>query len=512
MRDHLTSSGRQSIVADPNSPVATKGQAAELQGRDTGPEPVSPDDGSGTDTQTKEGRSRTESMAFAQSILTSKRVLRDLAPQWLLDKWGRAQASPLGRRLARGVFWSVAGAFAGRGLALATSIITARILGKSGFGEFGIIQSTVQMFVTFAAFGMGVTATKHVAEFRQTDPERAGRIIGLSSLTSWLSGFGAALTLALFAPWLASHTLAAPHLAGALRLAAICLLFSVVSEAQIGTLSGFEAFRKRSTTQFIGALAGLPVSVAGVYWWGLLGAVWGFAASLALQVFLNFVALRQEARRAGVPISWRLSRGEFAVFCGFSLPTLLGAALYVPAMWIANAVMVNVPNGYGEMGIFNAADRWRTAIRFLPFLLSGVALPMLSSLQGKSNREKYNRVLVTNVKLSFGLAMAAAVPIALLSYWIMASYGHGFAEGRWVLITLAAVSVITATSWILGNALTSDGRVWVTFFLNLSWAAVLLSISWLLRFRGAQGLAYAYLAAESVRLACMWVVTKNRVG
>jgi O-antigen/teichoic acid export membrane protein len=450
-------------------------------------------------------------MALSQTILTSK-VVRDLAPRWLLDTWDRSQAPSLGKRLAHGVLWSAAGAFGGRGVALLTSVITARLLGKSGFGEFGIIQTTVLMFVTFATLGMGLTATKYIAEFRQTDPERAGRVIGLSSLISLLSGLGMAFALALFAPWLASHTLAAPHLAGALRLAALCLLFGVVSEAQTGTLSGFEAFRKRSTTQFVAGVAGFPFAVAGVYWWGLIGAVWGFAVSQALLVFLNFFALRQEARRAKVPISWRLSRGELAIFWGFSLPSLFGAAVYVPAMWVANAIMVNAPNGYAEMGIFNAADRWRTAIRLLPALLGGVALPMLSSLQGKSNRGKYNRVLLTNVKLSFGLAMGAAIPIALLAHWIMASYGHEFVEGQWVLVTLAAVSVISAASWILSNALASDGRVWVMFFLNFGWAAVLLLLCWLLRFRGAQGLAYAYLAAESAQLASMWAVMKNRPG
>ena len=45
-----------------------------------------------------------------------------------------------------------------------------------------MIQSTVGMFGVFAGFGLGLTATKHVAEFRQSDPERDGLIIGLSAL------------------------------------------------------------------------------------------------------------------------------------------------------------------------------------------------------------------------------------------------------------------------------------------------------------------------------------------
>jgi O-antigen/teichoic acid export membrane protein len=366
------------------------------------------------------------------------------------------------------------------------------------------------MFATFASFGMGLTATKHVAEYRETDPARAGRIIRMSSVVSWLSGACIALAMVAFAPWLAKHTLAAPQLTGALRVAAICLLFSVVNEAQLGALSGFEAFKRRSVIQFIAGLAGFPLAVAGVYWWGLIGALWGLTLSQALLVFLNFVGLRKEAQRNGVPIGWSLSRQELQVLWRFSLPTVIGAVVYVPAMWLANAIIVNTPNGYAEMGVFSAADRWRTAIRFLPTLLGGVALPMLSSLQRTSDQGRYYKVLWTNVKLSFSLSLAAAVPIALLAPWIMASYGHGFSEGRWVLVNLSAVSVITATSWVMGQILITEALMWSLFWLNLSWAGVLVLCCWLLRGRGAQGLATAYLVAEGLRLMCVFAIVRWR--
>jgi hypothetical protein len=66
--------------------------------------------------------------------------------------WDRLEASPLGYRLARGAFWSLAGTFISRGLSLIASIIVARMLGKVGFGELGIIQSTMGMFGVFAGF------------------------------------------------------------------------------------------------------------------------------------------------------------------------------------------------------------------------------------------------------------------------------------------------------------------------------------------------------------------------
>ena len=79
----------------------------------------------------------------------------------------RIEASKIGYRLAMGAFWSMAGAVISRGLMLAAWVLVARMLGKTGYGELGMIQSTVGMFGVFAGFGFGLTATKHVAEFYQ---------------------------------------------------------------------------------------------------------------------------------------------------------------------------------------------------------------------------------------------------------------------------------------------------------------------------------------------------------
>ena len=82
----------------------------------------------------------------------------------------------------------MAGAVISRGLMLAATVLVARMLGKTVYGELGMIQSTVGMFGVFAGFGLGLTATKHVAEFRQSDPDRAGRIINLSCLVAVFTG------------------------------------------------------------------------------------------------------------------------------------------------------------------------------------------------------------------------------------------------------------------------------------------------------------------------------------
>ena len=48
------------------------------------------------------------------------------------------------------MFWTFAGTVISRGLMFVATVAVARILGKTAYGELGMIQSTVGMFSVFA--------------------------------------------------------------------------------------------------------------------------------------------------------------------------------------------------------------------------------------------------------------------------------------------------------------------------------------------------------------------------
>ena len=84
--------------------------------------------------------------------MTVKSFVFACCPTFLRSALDRIENSPLGYRLAKGVFWSMAGAVISRGLMLVASVLVARMLGKVGFGELGMIRSSVGMFGVFAGF------------------------------------------------------------------------------------------------------------------------------------------------------------------------------------------------------------------------------------------------------------------------------------------------------------------------------------------------------------------------
>jgi O-antigen/teichoic acid export membrane protein len=424
-----------------------------------------------------------------------KNLLIAATPRAFKPGWQRLEASTVAYRLARGAFWSLAGTAISRALGLCASIIVARILGKSIFGELGMIQSTVGMFGAFAGFGLGVTATKHVAELRVKDPARAGRIIGLSNLFSWISGGVLTVLLILMGPWLAEHTLAARHLGPRLRIASWLLLLGAVNGTQTGTLSGFEAFKQIAKINFWSGLAAFPLTLAGVWWGGLDGALWALVASQVLSCSLNFLELRRQAVVHRVILGFAGWREEVGVLWRFSLPALFAGAMAIPINWACGALLVNQQGGYAEMGVFNAANQWFNALLFLPSMVGQAVLPVVADLLSNDDTRRSGRVLAILIKVN-GLAML--VPIlagCLLSPLIMASYGPGF-RNAWptmmiVLVTAGVLGIQTP----VGQIIIAAGRMWLGALMNLGWGVVFIIGTLLLIHRGAFGLATARLIA-----------------
>jgi O-antigen/teichoic acid export membrane protein len=439
--------------------------------------------------------------------------LHELAPRPLKQLWDRLiGSSALRGRLFGGAFWLLCGSTLSRLFGLAAAILAARLLGRVQYGELGIIQSTVGMFGMFAGFGMGTTAAKYVAELRSKDPSRAGRIIALSSVVSWSVGGVLTIVFLYFAPFLCRVTLAAPHLTPYLQLGAPLLVFAGVNGAQNGVLLGFESFKAVARIGFFTGMLNFPLVVGGAALFGLPGVIGGLVVAQAGACLFNFLALREAARRCNIHISYYSCTQEFRVFWNFSVPSVLATVLISAVGWVAATMLVRRPNGYGEMGAFNAANQWFSALLSLPQLFGNVALPLFSERLGAGDQHNSVKLFLLSLKVNALLSLPFVVIGSLASPIIMGSYGASF-KGYWptlvvVLLTIAVLALDMPT----GQVIEASGRMWLALASNLVWAAVFLGTTPALLRWGALGLASARLIAYMVHvvvcLALLFLVVR----
>jgi len=432
---------------------------------------------------------------------TVRAAVDAVCPPFLRGYKARLESSPLGYRLAKGAFWSLAGSLTARGLGLVAGIFVARLLGKVGYGQLGVVQSTLGMFGVFAGFGMGLTANKHVAEFKKSDPARAGRIIAISSLVSWATGGLMTLVLFVLAPWLSRTTLASPEMSGLLRAGAWLLLLGGVNGAQTGALAGFEAFKTIARVNLTVGLAAFPITVVAAWFWGVSGSVWALVANLALGCTLNFFALRREAAHAGVPLGYRQCFREWPILWQFSLPAVLGGAAVGPIVWAVNALLVNQVDGYAQMGIYNAVLRIKVVPEMVLAMLLAPLLPILSEQYAANNVPGFQKM----VRSALMLSLLVTAPFALLQIAVpqltMLPYGHGYAGHdtvvQWLMAELAILGIFAPMTQMVS----SMNKMWFGFGFNLLWALILGGLAWILIPRyGATGLAASAILSHLICL------------
>jgi O-antigen/teichoic acid export membrane protein len=408
------------------------------------------------------------------------------------------------RGLAGVAAWSFLAAVIARGSNLAAMIICARTLAQEQFGQIAIIQSTVGTFAPIAGLGLAITTTKFIAEFRDTNPVRAGRVLALSLTAATLAGLAMTAALILSAPLVAVRAFDSPPLAAQLIQASGLLALGVIESVQTGALTGLEAFSRIARMSMWSGLLSIPILGVLVLTRGVSGAIAGLTISLLLSCVFNAIALRAECRKWGIRPTLAGSASETQILLHFSLPSYLSGILVAPVTWLNSALLVHRPGGLAEMALFTAADRFRYLLIFLPLAVSRIAVPALSRSRSTGDRQGYRDAFQWNI----GFGLVATVPPALfclaLSVPLMGLFGESFKRGWLILGILAFSSIPTVMNTQLGAALLSSGRAWARTAIDALLATVFLFSAWLLIPRwNAAGLAFAFALAYTAACAAL---------
>lgn len=404
-------------------------------------------------------------------------------------------------RLVSGIKWTAAVAFVVSASHLATSVIAARLLGLEEFGEFSIIRSTAVMMSNVAAMGIGVAATKHVAELRNTNRERLGRILGLCSLITIATSGLFSLALLLLAEAIATSGFQSRQLTDPLRVSSLYIFFVTLNEYQNGVLAGFESFAKLARINAIQAVGSLLLISTLAWLWGLPGAAWALGLSGILNWLLNRREIRKQLSIHKIAATYRGVLQERAVLTDFALPVAFSGIIGAVTVWACNAFLVRQPQGMAQMAIFTAAGSFRSIVMFVPGLVIRVATPVLCNLVGEKEYSASSRVFRVNVLISAVTSSCAAGAIILVSPELLAVFGKRFVVGAEVASLVAVVSIVEVMANTLYQPLLAYGQIWWQVRVIICWSLTLTTITWLTAGEyGALGLAAAYLAAHLVSL------------
>lgn len=396
-----------------------------------------------------------------------------------------------------------------QGSTLIVNIIVARILMKQIFGEYAMVQSTLLTVSTLSQLAIGYTASKYIAEYRSSDPERAGRIMGLCAITSVvMAGVGTFLLIAA-APWLAGAVLKAPHLASALMIGSGFLFFSAINGYQTGALSGLEAYGGLAKAGVASGIVAVAAISLGAWWGGLNGTIIGLSTSAFVRCTIHNRWLRLENRVHGIAPRYHgsLSQEKVIIF-KFALPAAIAQCYSPPLIWIANSFLVRQPGGYGEMALYSAAFSLRTLVMFLPSVMHSVGFSVLNNEKGKGDVAHYQRIFRFNVLYIFFISLAGVLFVGVLGRPILQLFGRDFGAGNFILWLLLASSLFEALTIALYQYILTSEKIWSQFLGIVVPREMFLVVAayFLVRSYGSVGLALAVLSAALLGLIAHYIL------
>ncbi|SDC07181.1 Membrane protein involved in the export of O-antigen and teichoic acid [Terribacillus halophilus] len=405
--------------------------------------------------------------------------------------------SSLTQKLFNNISWNLLAAVLAQGSTFISTIIVARWLGSDEYGKYSLIYNTLVTVSGVAGMGLGITATKYVSKYKNTDKNIASGVLGLCANVAIVSAFTITIVILLSSEIIDRYALNMGNFSYLLLFAVLHIFFFILNGFQNGTLIGLEKFNVIGKINLVVGILTIIATPLLLTYFDLEGALLSLSLLAFIRWLLTSFSLRKYLLVSELEINRRAWKAHFPVFVKFALPAAISSMIGSFAIWISNVIVVKENIGFQELGYFSAAATLGTITLFLPKVINQVFSPMLSSVDRKNEKKMFIFNLITII-ISSVIVMTI---IFILTPTYINILGNDYRDIGAVIhvYQLSCLFQILATTFY--QRVFVDGNMWIQLFINFVWAIVLISFTYLNANNGAVGLSYANLISWLVSTA-----------
>ncbi len=404
-------------------------------------------------------------------------------------------------------FWAILGSFVSKGINFASIAWIARILGPEMFGEYNVIQTTIGMFGTISGLGLGLAATKLIAEFRDRDILKVGRIISTLYLLSFIISFIVAVVFFSTAGLISNNLLNNDKLTLLLQITSVIVIFDAIAGVQNGVLTGFGAFKEMT---FIGIIVGIisaPLLMMGVFYYGLAGLTTMLLFSRLINVVANRIYLEKKFKIHKIKVKPQMNKEVVKDIFSIGIPSFLAGLSTNAFNWTSTSVFVNQPFGYQALGTFTTANQLRTIVTLLPDSAGKVAMSQLANAYSNQDFKKFKMTVVFTFLWNLVLSVLPAVVLFFFGGYFQQFFGDKFNLSGSLIFVVLATGVLVALSNALDYIFICSNLFWYDFILRIFWGITLmLLILFYGKYNGAMGYANSILGATLVTMIAQGII------
>jgi O-antigen/teichoic acid export membrane protein len=389
----------------------------------------------------------------------------------------------------------------------------ALLLGPSGLGTMGLLQSLVGLAGLVTGMGVGTGLVRMGANaLERGDDHHLAALRWAIWLLFWSLGVCAVVVLAIFRVPISVAMLGGPEQSASVVLMGFALLFSLAAGLQTSLLNAYHRVGALAKLAIFNSLLGTAVSLALVWFWREQGIAPAIIAGTTVNYCVSGYFLRREV---GAAIS-RPTRREVA---GAAWSLLRFGAPYTASLLVGTGVQLAMPAlishtlGIEGVGFYRAAVA--ISVNYLGFLLLAMGQDYYPRVSAASDRPAELAHLVNQ---QHRLVMLLGVPIilgalALAPYLVPLIYSRQFLPTVDILEWQLIGDLFKFSSWTMGFIMLARSRSVAFFFAELSFGLSTLVSSWLgMRWFGLAGLGIGFLTAYVVLYLVNWMIVRREIG
>ncbi|NNU77311.1 oligosaccharide flippase family protein [Clostridium estertheticum] len=420
----------------------------------------------------------------------------------------------LKEKILKGISWTIIGTLITQVTTFILVFFMARILGNVNYGKFNIILSTVVSLSTIAGAGLGITATKFIAQYKEdySKKEKLGKILGISYFTANILSIGFTLILFILSDYIAMKIFKDKDLIVQLKYASIYVFFFTVNGYQVGALTGFERFNDIAKIYALKGIINMLSGFSLIYLWGISGAAASMVVTAISTYLYSRMLLNKQMKIYNLKFILKGSLEELNILLIFTLPAALVGIVGAIATWFSNQLLVN--NSYDRfvsMSVFSLSSTFKALIIFFPAIIARVISPILVSMKF-TDYNKYKKLFNLNLIINASVTTIMAIIVIVINPIILKIVGKGYDGIQPVIVLLGLSAIVETVSSCLFQEIYIYNKIWHNLFCTIIWSIILVSLTGLFaKNLGAISLAIAYLSANVFQmLFYLIVLIRNR--
>lgn len=388
------------------------------------------------------------------------------------------------------------------------SKFVAILLGPTGIGIMGLLNSTIELIARFSGFGLKTSAVKDIAaEHSSGDQYQVALKASIIRRLVWITGIVGTLITLLLSPWLSQITFGNRDYTLAFIWISITLLFTQISSGQLVILQGMRKLQYLAKANLFGSLLGLVTTVPLYYIWGIDGIVPGIIVTSIIILLLSWYYSRKVTiPHIRVNIRQVIAGGRNMLFLGFmiSLSGLISlGSLYVVRIYISNT------EGVDQVGLYNSG--FAIINTYVGLIFTAMATDYYPRLSAVAYS---NRLCKQTINQQAEVAILILAPILIvfivfINWVVILLYSTKFVAINEMIIWAALGMFFKAVSWAIGFILLAKGVGKIFFWNELISNIYLLGLNILgYRFLGLKGLGISFMISYILYLIQVFVLSK----